>query len=575
MKKTALFSTLILMIGILNGGCKNDDFVPVFGECPLVTITNPINAATSVPLDRIITATFNETMDSSSFTTTSFVLMNNTIAVPGTVSYQGLIASFKPSSLLLPNTTYHARIKTTVKDLLGTNLQTEYDWTFSTGTTLSFQIIETNPTNLATNVVLNKVITATFNLPIDSTTITSSSFMLYQGETLILGTVLSDGVVANFKPNSPLSPNTLYTATITTDVKDKMGMAIVSNYVWNFTTGTTMGTLPIAPTVTAIDPGNGSINVALNKVISATFSVPMNSLSLTTSSFILTTGNNTVSGAVNCWGNTASFVPITGLLANTTYTATINTAAKNQSGTPMASNYSWTFTTIGASLPYVDLKTVDRFGIISGVGVSNNAGASIIRNLDVGIYPGSRSSITGFPPATIVNGQMYAADDGGAVAAMLQQAKLDLVEAYLFAEGASSPAPQTVAGNQGGKTLAPGIYKSTSTLSIDGSNLTLDAQGNPDAFWIFQIASSFTTTTGGNVKLIGGAQAKNIFWQTGSSATIGTYTSFYGNILALQSITMSPYATAVGRMLARNGAVVMTSTNSITKPSSKTIDCIQ
>jgi len=126
--------------------------------------------------------------------------------------------------------------------------------------------------------------------------------------------------------------------------------------------------------------------------------------------------------------------------------------------------------------------------------------------------------------------------------------------------------PQTVAGNQGGKTLAPGIYKSTSTLSVDGSDLTLDAQGDPNAYWIFQIASTLTTTTGGNIVLKNGAQAKNIFWQTGSSATIGTYTKFYGSILALQSITMDSYAEATGRMLARNGAVVLTSTNIINKP---------
>jgi len=190
----------------------------------------------------------------------------------------------------------------------------------------------------------------------------------------------------------------------------------------------------------------------------------------------------------------------------------------------------------------------------------------VINNMDVGIYPGARSSITGFPPAIVVNGNLYAADDGAATAAMLKQAKLDLVTAYLFAEASTAMAPQTVSGNQGGKTLAPGIYKSTSTLSVDGSDLTLDAQGNPDAYWIFQIASSFKTTTGGNIKLIGGAQAKNVFWQTGSSATIGTYTTFNGSILALQSITMDPYSVATGRMLARNGAVVMTSTNIINKP---------
>ena len=151
---------------------------------------------------------------------------------------------------------------------------------------------------------------------------------------------------------------------------------------------------------------------------------------------------------------------------------------------------------------------------------------------------------------------------------MLLQAKQDLLEAYLFAEGASSPAPATVAGDQGGKTLAPGIYKSTSTLLVQAGDLTLDAQGDPNAVWIFQIASDFTTVggAGGNIILTGGAQAKNIFWQTGSSATIGDGTSFKGNVLALTSITMNSGATATGRMLARSGSVVMTNTNIITKP---------
>jgi hypothetical protein len=237
----------------------------------------------------------------------------------------------------------------------------------------------------------------------------------------------------------------------------------------------------------------------------------------------------------------------------------------------LTNNYVWSFSTnatIGVS--GVDLKSVARFGIIAGVGVSNNAGPSIINDLDVGIYPGVRSSITGFPPATIVNGAMYASDDIAppGVPAMLNQAKLDLVAAYLFAEGATSPAPATVSGDQGGKTLAPGIYKSTSTLLIQSGDLTLDAQGDANAVWIFQVASDFTTVggAGGNVILTGSAEAKNVFWQVGRSATIGDYTSFYGNILALTSITMNSHATATGRMLARNGAVVMTSTNIINKP---------
>ena len=218
----------------------------------------------------------------------------------------------------------------------------------------------------------------------------------------------------------------------------------------------------------------------------------------------------------------------------------------------------------------VNLNSAGNFGILAGTAISST-GFSVITDVDVGLSPGVRSSITGFPPAIVVNGAIYASDDIAppGVAAMLIQAKQDLTDAYLFAEGATSPAPATVAGDQGGLTLAPGIYKSTSTLLIQSGDLTLDAQGDINAVWIFQIASDFTTVggAGGNVILSGGAQAKNVTWQVGSSATIGNGTSFKGNILALTSITMNTTATIDGRLLARNGAVVLSGTNLINKPS--------
>jgi len=220
-----------------------------------------------------------------------------------------------------------------------------------------------------------------------------------------------------------------------------------------------------------------------------------------------------------------------------------------------------------------NLNSAGEFGILAGVGISST-GFSVISDMNVGISPGVRSSVTGFPPATIVNGAIYASDDVAppGVAAMLIQAKQDLTNAYLFAEGATAPAPVTVAGDQGGLTLAPGIYKSTSTLLIQSGNLTLDAQGNADATWIFQVASDFTTVggAGGSVILSGGAQAKNIIWQIGSSATIGNGTSFKGNILALTSITMNTGSSIDGRLLARNGAVVLSGTNIINNPSAST-----
>ncbi|OKL40260.1 hypothetical protein A3841_18210 [Pontibacter flavimaris] len=402
-------------------------------------------------------------------------------------------------------------------------------------------------------------------------TITQTSFTL-TGPEKVPGEISYDTETntLTFVPENNLKLATTYTGRVATSVKDVLGNALQTDYVWTFTT-----VPPSLPRVTITDPDNEATGVALNKVISASFSEKMDPATLTATSFTLKNGTTTVNGTVNYTNYTATFTPANNLATNTTYTATITTAAKSKNGVAIASNYEWSFTTGDNNQPStppmgVDLKSVGRFGIFAGVGISNNAGFSEIRNLDVGITPGVRSSVTGFPPAIVVNGAIYASDDSApaGTSAMLLQAKQDLLEAYLFAEGASSPAPATVAGDQGGKTLAPGIYKSTSTLLIQAGDLTLDAQGDPNAVWIFQIASDFTTVggAGGNIILTGGAQAKNIFWQTGSSATIGDGTSFKGNILALTSITMNSGATATGRMLARNGSVVMTNTNIITKP---------
>jgi hypothetical protein len=576
-KKLWMTALATIFLSVFFTNCKKDDFVAVDGVCPLVITTDPVNLATGVPLDKIITATFNEPMNPATITPASMILQSSAKGVQdlsGSLTYDGgtKMMSFNPTAKLLAGTTYTVTIPTTVKDLTGNALQENYVWTFSTGATISPLVTSTDPANNATGVVLNKTITASFNQAMDPLSLTASTFTVKQGTTTVPGTVSYSGTTASFKPTSVLTSSTIYTATIKAGAKNAAGTALSGDYVWTFTTGTIS-----APKVNSTDPVNLATGVALNKVISAVFSEAMDPLTITTSSYTLMLGTTPVTGTVNYSGTTATFTPTGGLVSGNTYTATITTAAKNVAGVTLANNYVWSFST-GAPLGPVgvDLKSVARFGIIAGVGVSNDAGFSVINNMDVGIYPGARSSITGFPPATIVNGAMHASDDAAppGVAAMLLAAQNDLTAAYLFAEGALSPAPATVSGDQGGKTLAPGIYKSTSTLLIQLGDLTLDAQGDANAVWIFQIASAFTTVgggpfpspTGGNVILTGGAQAKNVYWQTASSATIGDYTSFKGNVLALQTITMGAYAQATGRMLARNGSVTMTSTNIINKP---------
>ncbi len=567
MKHKQLFLSLYIGFVLLFVGCAKDDFIETVGVCPLVIATDPLNLETSVALNKVITVTFNEEMNWSTVNEDSFTIVTGTTAVVGVITFDGAVATFVPVIPLVAGSTYIGKITTDAMDANGNALQEDYIWSFSTGVELLPLVVATDPIADEVGVVLNKEVTATFNMPMDALTINTSTFTITQGGVAIAGVVSYTGVEASFAPTVALLSNTVYTATVFMGAKNLTGVGIAADYVWSFTT-----VAVVAPQVVATDPLNSAIGVSLSKIVTATFNMPMDAATLTTSQFTLKMGATPVTGSVTYAGLVASFTPSTALANNTTYTATVTTGAKNLAGIGLSVDYVWSFTTLTTPPPPagVDLGTAARFGILAGVGISNNAGFSEIHNMDVGISPGARSSVTGFPPAVIVNGAIYASDDAlpAGVAAMLVLAKEDLTNAYLFAEAASSPAPASVTGDQGGLTLSPGIYKSTSTLLIQSGDLTLDAQGDVNAVWIFQIASAFTTVggAGGSIILTGGAQAKNIFWQVGSSATIGDGTSFKGNILALTSITMGSGAVAVGRMLAINGAVVLTSTNIIDKP---------
>jgi hypothetical protein len=201
----------------------------------------------------------------------------------------------------------------------------------------------------------------------------------------------------------------------------------------------------------------------------------------------------------------------------------------------------------------VALGAVSALAILAGVSISNT-GETVI-NGDIGLSPGT--SVGGFPPGILI-GTLHIND------VIANQAKIDLTAAYNDAAGRTSTDIVTLSGNIGGLTLTPGLYKSTSFLDISSGDLTFDAQGNPNAVFIIQIASALTTTSGRKVFLTGGASASNIFWQVGSSATFGTTSDFKGTVLAMQSITFNTGATLNGRALASNGAVTLEG-NSVVK----------
>jgi hypothetical protein len=200
----------------------------------------------------------------------------------------------------------------------------------------------------------------------------------------------------------------------------------------------------------------------------------------------------------------------------------------------------------------VFLGSAAPFAVLAGSTVTNT-GPTVI-NGNLGVWAGT--AVTGFGPGT-VNGTIQAGDS------VAQHAQASLTIAYNDAAGrTTAPIILKDAADLGGRTLTPGLYKSASSLGITG-DLTLDARGNPNAVWIFQMGSTLTVNVGSHVILSGGATAGNIFWQVGSSATLGSHSVFHGTILANQSITIVSGATLDGRALARIAAVTL-DTNIVT-----------
>jgi hypothetical protein len=326
----------------------------------------------------------------------------------------------------------------------------------------------------------------------------------------------------------------------------------------------------VSPTVISADPGNNVTGVARNTEVNFEFSVAMNPATINESTFIVKQGATTVPGTVTYSGQTATFVPSSTLAASTAYSATITTGAKDLNGQALGSDVVYNFTTGGSSstLAVVNLGASGTYVILAKTAITNIATSAVTG--DLGLSPAATSyatgfaltSATGFATSSQVVGKVYAADMVSPTPTNLTAAVNSMLTAYT--EAAGRPTPDFLAlgaGNIGGKTLAPGLYKWTNSVTLPTS---VTISGSPDDVWIFQIAGDLTASSAVNVILAGGAQAKNIFWQVAGTVSLGTTSHFEGVILSKTGITLKTGASINGRALAQTAVIL--DKNAVTEP---------
>jgi hypothetical protein len=367
-------------------------------EYPIsVTSTNPVNGAANVAVDTTITATFSGEMDASTITTSTFLVNDGSGNIAGAVSYAGKTATFTPAIDLDYDTGYTATITTGAQDLLGNSLQTDYIWSFATPDSIPPVVNATSPTDGATDVVLNTLITATFSEPMDASTITTSTFLVNDGSGNIAGSVSYAGTTATFTPSVNLVQANVYTVTITTGATDLSGNALLTDYTWSFTTLT--DTSP--PTVNSTNPLDGAIDVSVDATISAIFSEEMDASTIDTNTFTL---DNGVTGTVNYSAGTmmATFIPSANLDYNTTYTVTITTGVEDLALNPLQADYTWLFTTVAA--PDTTPPTVTSTSPLdsaTGVAVDATISATFSEDMDASTIDASSFTLNNGATGTI------------------------------------------------------------------------------------------------------------------------------------------------------------------------------
>ncbi len=445
---------------------------PTDSTPPSVVATAPADGAAGVPVATAVTATFNKAVDGATLTAASFTLTpDGGSPVPATVSYDpvGFMATLAPDSLLTWDTLYHAELAVTVADTVGNPLPAAFAWSFTTAAvpdTVRPTVLATAPTDSATGVPADSLVTALFSEPLDPATVDAATFTLVRdGGIPVPATVSLDtsGTLATLQPDTLLAYETHFTAHLATAITDTTGNGLGAEYVWTFTTGAAPPDT-VGPAVLATYPVGGAVGVPADTLVTVTFDEPLDPATLTAASFTLTPEGGAALPATVAYeaaGNLATLTPDTLLAAATLYTARLTVAITDTLGNPLAAAYAWSFTSAAppdTTAPTV--QTTDPLADAVGIPVGTAVSAVFAEALD---------------PASLTTASFTLTPDGGAPVAA----------AVGYAPG-SFTATLTPAAPLANSTL----YEARLTTAVS------DSAGNPlaaDYAWSFTTESADLT----------------------------------------------------------------------------------
>jgi hypothetical protein len=606
----ALSGVLVAFVAACGGGGLDPILgTPSIGVAPTVTATSPAASSpvvTGVAVNSSVTATFSKPMNPATVTTSFSLACPAGTAVTASVSYDATtrVATLAPAVALPPSTLCLATVSTGAQDTTGIALAGDFVWSFVTAPladTTRPTVLLTVPAPGAVAVATNTRITAVFSEDMAAATITAPATFTVRNTTLgaaVGGTVTySAGArTATFTPTAVLNSSSSFTATLTSAATDVAGNGLAGNtatlpnagnHVWSFGTGAAADA--IAPTVTAISPADGSVGACPTRTVTATFSEPMDPATISATTFRVTDNGVAVAGTVtyDAPGQVASFVAsaASGFAASRSLVVTVvsgGAGVKDLAGNALAADRVWGFTTgTQACLSPVNLRTIASFGAFGGAAGVTNQGINTVVNGNLGTTAAC-TLITGLHDASnvytetplnigAVNGTVYCgppAPGTTTTLAIATQARADAQTAY-NALAALLPGSDPGAGQLGGLVLPAAVYTAAGgTFAITTGDLTLDAQGDINAVWVFQSAAALTVGLPAiprRVFLINGAQARNVFWQVGSAGRIEDGSTMVGTIIAPAGVTISTagqtvQTTLIGRAIGLTASVTLVNT---------------